>query len=133
MTGTEVIAIILSVAGCEGLWKLIQWYAERKSKMVRKSEIDELISRSLTNSKDLRALSEQIEKNTATLASVRTDLRAHELSSLRHMLFSSPQGRVDHEHLIEAGKHYLALGGNGAGKIRLHQLEADYQQRLEKK
>ena len=41
-----------------------------------------------------------------------------------------PHDRLSHEHQLEAGKEYLACGGNGIGHARFEQLLADYKWRL---
>ena len=58
-------------------------------------------------------------------------IRRLELEIYRQTLFRDPSSRVEAEHQLDVGRQYLALGGNGAGHLRLEQLEAAYSRRLE--
>lgn len=58
-------------------------------------------------------------------------IRRLELEIYRQTIFRDPSSRVEAEHQLDVGRQYLALGGNGAGHLRLEQLEAAYSRRLE--
>ena len=58
-------------------------------------------------------------------------IRRLELEIYRQTLFRDPSSRAEAEHQLDVGRQYLALGGNGAGHLRLEQLEAAYSLRLE--
>lgn len=57
-------------------------------------------------------------------------IRRLELEIYRQSLFRDPASRVEAEHQLDVGRQYLELGGNGAGHLRLEQLEAAYSRRL---
>lgn len=57
-------------------------------------------------------------------------IRRLELEIYRQTLFRDPSSRVEAEHQLDVGRQYLELGGNGAGHLRLEQLEAAYSRRL---
>ena len=57
-------------------------------------------------------------------------IRRLELEIYRQTLFRDPASRVEAEHQLDVGRQYLELGGNGAGHLRLEQLEAAYSRRL---
>lgn len=57
-------------------------------------------------------------------------IRRLELEIYRQTLFRDPASRVEAGHQLDVGRQYLELGGNGAGHLRLEQLEAAYSRRL---
>ena len=57
-------------------------------------------------------------------------IRRLELEIYRQTLFRDPASRVEAEHQLDVGRQYLELGGNGAGHLRLEQLETAYSRRL---
>lgn len=57
-------------------------------------------------------------------------IRRLELEIYRQTLFRDPTSRVEAEHQLDVGRQYIQLGGNGAGHLRLAQLEAAYSSRL---
>ncbi len=116
MSVTELLAVIAAVAGCEGLWKLVERITEKHSKTVRREQLEKL--------------SAQISENTNRLCTLSDDLREHELVTLRQLLFQRAKSRGEQEHQLEIGKRYIKLGGNGAGHLRLDELQADYARRL---
>lgn len=58
-------------------------------------------------------------------------IREIQLELDRQTLFAEPRSRAEHEHQLDIGTAYLKLGGNGAGHLRLEQLQQDYERRLE--
>lgn len=118
------------------------------SRGVSRADIDQSISENATLKEVLRKLDndnkriEASEKIHSTLASEFGDIKVcvHQLggtvhdiqlSTMRAELFQHTDSRQMHEHQLDVGKEYLNSGGNGAGHVRLEQLEDDYQQRLE--
>ncbi|KFI66552.1 hypothetical protein [Bifidobacterium magnum] len=116
MTSTDIVSIVVAVVGCDALWKAVQWVLERRSRTVKREEMHELV--------------EQIGRNTKSLHELQSDLKEHEILTLRQLLFKRPHSRAQQEHMLEAGKRYLQVGGNGAGKLRYRQLTDDYKRRL---
>ena len=57
-------------------------------------------------------------------------IRRLELEIYRQTLFRDPASRVEAGHQLDVGRQSLELGGNGAGHLRLEQLEAAYSRRL---
>lgn len=57
-------------------------------------------------------------------------IRRLELEIYRQTLFHDPSSRIEAEHQLDIGRQYIRLGGNGAGHLRLEQLEATYSRRL---
>lgn len=58
-------------------------------------------------------------------------IREIQLELDRQTLFAEPKSRAEHEHQLDVGETYLKLGGNGAGHLRLEQLQQDYERRLQ--
>lgn len=58
-------------------------------------------------------------------------IREIQLELDRQTLFAEPKSRAEHEHQLDVGESYLRLGGNGAGHLRLEQLQQDYERRLQ--
>lgn len=58
-------------------------------------------------------------------------IREIQLELDRQTLFAEPRSRAEHEHQLDVGETYLKLGGNGAGHLRLEQLQQDYEHRLQ--
>lgn len=58
-------------------------------------------------------------------------IREIQLELDRQTLFAEPRSRAEHEHQLDVGMAYLKLGGNGAGHLRLEQLQQDYEHRLQ--
>lgn len=58
-------------------------------------------------------------------------IREIQLELDRQTLFAEPKSRAEHEHQLDVGESYLRLGGNGAGRLRLEQLQQDYERRLQ--
>lgn len=58
-------------------------------------------------------------------------IREIQLELDRQTLFAEPKSRAEHEHQLDVGTAYLKLGGNGAGHLRLEQLQQDYERRLQ--
>lgn len=67
---------------------------------------------------------EQAIENSPTIREIQLELD-------RQTLFAEPRSRAEHEHQLDVGEAYLRLGGNGAGHLRLEQLQQDYEHRLE--
>ena len=58
-------------------------------------------------------------------------IREIQLELDRQTLFAEPKSRAEHEHQLDVGAAYIRLGGNGAGHLRLEQLQQDYEHRLQ--
>lgn len=58
-------------------------------------------------------------------------IREIQLELDRQTLFAEPKSRAEHEHQLDVGAAYIRLGGNGAGHLRLEQLQQDYERRLQ--
>ena len=58
-------------------------------------------------------------------------IREIQLELDRQTLFAEPKSRAEHEHQLDVGATYIRLGGNGAGHLRLEQLQQDYERRLQ--
>lgn len=132
-----VVTIVVSIAGCGGFW---EWWRVRQGKRqqaVTRSELEDLIETSLRNSTSIRELREKIDHNTLAIAQSHEWRKRHEeethkhrLLDLRQVLMQDTHDRLSHEHQLEAGREYLAAGGNGIGHARYEQLLADYKWRL---
>lgn len=133
-----ILAIIAAGAGCTGLWETIRWAIDRRRGILRREDIDDAVEHALNNSSALTTLRDEIHQNTQRLERQEEwnerherEMRSHKLVTLRQCLFAHPRDRVAHESALDSGREYIALGGNGAGHLRLRQLEDDYQHRLE--
>ena len=132
-----VVTIVVAVAGCGGFWEWWRARQEQHRQAVTRSELEDLIETSLRNSASIRDLREKIDRNTAAIAQANAWHDRHEAEELRHRLIGlrqammqDPHDRLTHEHQLEAGREYLAAGGNGIGHTRYEQLRADYEWRL---
>lgn len=132
-----VVTIVVAVAGCGGFWEWWRARQEHHRQAVTRSELEDLIETSLRNSTSIRELREKIDHNTVAIARANAwherheeEERHHRLIGLRQAMMEDPHDRLTHEHQLEAGREYLASGGNGIGHTRYDQLLADYQWRL---
>lgn len=132
-----VVTIVVAVAGCGGFWEWWRSRQEKRQQAVTRSELGDLIETSLRNSTSIRELREKIDRNTLAIAQSHEwhkrheeETHRHRLLGLRQALMQDPHDRLSHEHQLEAGREYLAAGGNGIGHARYEQLLADYKWRL---
>lgn len=132
-----LVALCVAVLGCGGFWEWWRVRGEKKRETVLRGELDSLVETSLRNSTTIKQLAEKIDRNTQTLAETRAweqkhdeETHRHRLLGLRQAMMEDPHDRLNHEHQIEAGKEYLASGGNGIGHARYSQLLADYEWRM---
>ena len=132
-----VVTIVVAIAGCGGFWEWWRARQEKHQQAVTRGELEELIETSLRNSASIRELREKIDHNTVAIAESHEwhkrheeETHKHRLLGLRQALMQDPRDRLAHEHQLEAGREYLAAGGNGIGHTRYEQLLADYKWRL---
>lgn len=102
MNATLLTTILVAVLGSGALTTLTSWLLHRAD---RRDDLEKALRDSPT-------------------------IRRIELELFRQTLFLPTTDRAAHEHQLEAGREYLALGGNGSGHARFEQLEADYKDRL---
>lgn len=133
----DVVTIVVAIAGCSGFWEWWRARQEKHQQAVTRGELEELIETSLRNSASIRELREKIDHNTVAIAESHEwhkrheeETHKHRLLGLRQALMQDPRDRLAHEHQLEAGREYLAAGGNGIGHTRYEQLLADYKWRL---
>lgn len=133
----DVVTIVVAIAGCSGFWEWWRARQEKHQQAVTRGELEELIETSLRNSASIRELREKIDHNTIAISEANQWHKRHEeeehrhrLIGLRQAMMEAPHDRLGHEHQLEAGKEYLACGGNGIGNTRYEQLLADYKWRL---
>ncbi|RYQ33999.1 hypothetical protein [Bifidobacterium pseudolongum] len=129
----DVVTIVVAIAGCSGFWEWWRARQEKHQQAVTRGELEELIETSLRNSASIRELREKIDHNTVAIAESHEwhkrheeETHKHRLLGLRQALMQDPRDRLAHEHQLEAGREYLAAGGNGIGHTRYEQLLADY-------
>lgn len=132
-----VVTILVAIVGCGGFWEWWRSRQEKRAKQVSRDELEDLIETSLRNSDAIRELREKIDHNTIAIAESHEwhrrheeETRRHRLLGLRQAMMQDPHDKLTHEHLLDAGKEYLAEGGNGVGHMRYDQLRADYQWRM---
>lgn len=63
-------------------------------------------------------------------AAINENINQMNLNMQRNQLFQEPKSKEDHERLLDVGIDYSAHGGNGAGHLRISQLQEDYARRL---
>lgn len=100
---SPTVTIVCSIIGSGALTTLVSWLLHRYD---TRHDLDEALARSST-------------------------IRRLELELYRQTLFLPTGDRATHEHQLEAGRHYLALGGNGSGHARYDSLYRDYERRLD--
>lgn len=133
-----VVTIIVAIVGCGGFWEWWRWRAERRSRAVSRDELEDLIETSLSKSATIRDLRDHIDKNSAAIEAAtrwherhEEEAHRHRLIGLRQAMMEDPHDRLSHEHQLDAGREYLASGGNGIGHTRYEQLLADYEWRMQ--
>ena len=102
MNATLITTILVAILGSGALTTLTSWLLHRAD---RRDDLERALAESPT-------------------------IRRLELELYRQTLFLDTTNRAEHEHQLEVGAEYLALGGNGAGHARFTLLEEDYKRRL---
>lgn len=132
-----VVTIIVAIVGCGGFWEWWRARSERRSRAVSRDELEDLIETSLRKSATIHDLRDHIDKNSAAIEAAtqwheqhEEEEHRHRLIGLRQAMMQDPHDRLTHEHQLDAGREYLASGGNGIGHTRYEQLLADYEWRM---
>ncbi|OXN01667.1 hypothetical protein [Bifidobacterium vansinderenii] len=122
-------AVIVSGLGSGGLiaWILrrIDKHLDRHEKVLTRDELD----LALAESPVIRSFETKLDRDWERFEEADRDRRAIRLDVLRIEMFAHTNTRTQHERQLEAGKEYLALGGNGLGHARYDALKADYVRR----
>ncbi|KAB8289293.1 hypothetical protein DSM100688_0373 [Bifidobacterium ramosum] len=120
---TILIAVITTCGGTVAGWALRR--IDRMSDTLTRSDLD----RALADSGTIRDLQAKLDRDYERLEASERDRRALRLDVLRIELFNHTRSRTQHERQLEAGKEYIALGGNGHGHARYEALHRDYLRR----
>lgn len=136
---TIITAAITGLCAAFPAW----WSVRRQEKSTRRrmSEIDA----KLTDSTTIKRIETKLDRDWEHLqksdrehegfrrsdAELAGAVRQTRLAVLRQDLFAHTDSRGMHEHQLETGSEYLAIGGNGSGHVRLTQLRKDYERRLQ--
>ncbi|RSX52639.1 hypothetical protein [Bifidobacterium callimiconis] len=122
-------AFLVASVGSGGVlaWILrrIDRHLDRHDMTITRDELD----RALAESPVILALESKLDRDYTRLDESERDRRAIRLDVLRIEMFAHTNTRTQHERQLEAGKEYLALGGNGLGHARYDALKADYVRR----
>lgn len=122
-------ALIVASVGSGGVmaWILrrIDRHLDRHDMTITRDELD----RALASSPVIVSLEAKLDRDFARLDEADRDRRAIRLDVLRIEMFAHTSTRTQHERQLEAGKEYLALGGNGLGHARYDALKQDYVRR----
>ncbi len=121
-----VIAIIAGIFGSGILSTLVAWLLERVDSHNNAPTAADLAE---VNEK-LRNDYVMLEKSKNEHDEFRAEIRQLRIERMRGELFAQVRSKDQHEHLIDMGREYLELGGNGAGHLQLERLEDDYTRRL---
>ena len=116
----NLVALVAALIGSGGLGGFAGWLSQHLSR--RKT--------ALTRN-DLKPIEDKLDRDYRHFDSLDDQVRDITLIVLRQCLFAHPHDRNAHESQLQSGEQYLKLGGNGVGHIRLDQLKADYERRLE--
>lgn len=76
-----------------------------------------------------KARVEQHEETKIELQKVKTELKKNSLNTLKNTICNE---NIPLSERVAAGREYIDKGGNGAVKIRVHQLETQYEEELKK-
>ena len=72
---------------------------------------------------------EQHEETKIELQKVKVELKKNSLNTLKNTICNE---NIPLSERVAAGREYIDKGGNGAVKIRVHQLETQYEEELKK-
>lgn len=120
---TAVATIVSAVVGCGGFWEWRRSRRERAAQAVTQQDLNDI-------RETLHRVEESVTATADRLRAHEAETHAHRLLGLRQAMMVEPHDRIEHEHQLDAGREYLASGGNGIGHMRYDQLEACYQWRL---
>lgn len=120
---TAVATIVSAVVGCGGFWEWRRTRREHAAQAVTQQDLNDI-------RETLHRVEESVTANAERLRAHEAETHAHRLLGLRQAMMAEPHDRIEHEHQLDAGREYLASGGNGIGHMRYDQLEACYQWRL---
>lgn len=76
-----------------------------------------------------KARVEQHEETKIELQKVKIELKKNSLNTLKNTICNE---NIPLSERVAAGREYIDKGGNGAVKIRVHQLETQYEEELKK-
>lgn len=76
-----------------------------------------------------KARVEQHEETKEEIQKIKDELKKNSLNTLKNTICNE---NIPLSERVEAGREYIDKGGNGAVKIRVHQLEEKYEKELEK-
>lgn len=76
-----------------------------------------------------KARIEQHEETKEEIQKIKDELNKNSLNTLKNTICNE---NIPLSERVEAGREYIDKGGNGAVKIRVHQLEEKYEKELEK-
>lgn len=119
----SIVAIVAALAGSGGFTVLATWATRRLDRRLGHGDAKAI------NAK-LDALDAKLDRVDGKLDNDNRRLNGLEQSSMRGELFAATQNRNQHEHQLQVGRDYTSHGFNGAGHVRIRQLEDDYRQRL---
>lgn len=124
MTGTlpDWAVIFVAVLGSGAVGTVVTWGLQRIDRHDRLVTLDRLDD-ALRHSPVIVEILRKLESDYRRFGEI-------ELNQLRMELFAHTRSRTQHERQLEAGKEYLAKGGNGLGHARFDWLTKDYEHRL---
>lgn len=120
---TAVATIVSAVVGCGGFWEWRRTRREHAAQAVTQQDLSDI-------RETLHRVEEGVTATAERLRAHEAEAHSHRLLDLRQAMMAEPHDRIEHEHKLEAGREYLASGGNGIGHMRYDQLEACYEWRL---
>lgn len=120
---TAVATIVSAVVGCGGFWEWRRTRREHAAQAVTQQDLNDI-------RETLHRVEEGVTATAERLRAHEAEAHAHRLLALRQAMMAESHDRIEHEHQLDAGREYLASGGNGIGHMRYDQLEASYEWRL---
>lgn len=123
LSETSIVTIVASLAGSGGFATLVAWLTRRADRRIGRGDAGGIAAK-------LDGLADKLDDVSAKLDRDNRRLNDLEQASMRGELFARTRDRNQHEHQLQVGRDYTARGFNGAGHVRIQQLEDDYADRL---
>lgn len=126
----EWAVILVAVLGSGAVGTVVSWALgriDRRDRLLTRDDLDKALADSMV----IREVNMKLDRDWERFTDHDRRLDEITLNQLRAELFGHTRSRTQHERQLEAGKEYVARGGNGLGHARYDWLTRDYERRLE--